>query len=1124
MVWNRIQSRKKSAFRLLNRKRLLRRLQVQQMERRELLAVDMGAITGVAFVNSDGTGNSSGNPPVLVDANGDLVAPGTTGAAGINITLYDDTNSDGIFDAGDQIRTTSTTNLQGEYRFDNLPVGQFFIQQQAVPQLVGQAPLLINVVDAVGVRESLIDDYSATAQSVTANAGLITNDSIAAPEVIGLERDISVTNNSDSGIVSVLIEDGPETLSIGSLSAEGTALLQYDGVDGSENLNPIGLGGESLAGGTAGDPLDPNTGLVVLARADLPGDQLLITVYSDAVNFSTALVDIPQDPSDLIENLVPFSSFVTAGGIGADFNSVGAIEAELNLSANTDVVVSIVESRSPVPERQDFANAVAIQTDLSIIKTDSADPVTAGNTFTYTLTVANSGPDIAEGVLVSDQLPESVAFVTGSLDGDSSVVTDTGDGLIEITVGNLAAGESKTINIAVAVAEDFSGTLINNAAVTSDPDEDTNLSNNSTSESTVVNRIVDVAVVKSSAGDAVAGDTLSYTLTVSNAGPSQADGVVVSDLLDGSVTFVAGSFDPGTSGVSLNANGQDLQFDVGTLAAGQSESFSFDVAIASAAVGQLENTAVVSTSDNDSNSSNDTSTDTVTLQREVDLILTKTVDLATVVPGQDQVVYTFTVSHAAGSLSDTTNVVVTDVIPNGLTGVSINAPTADSTNFSNGVVTVGFDSLPIGETRSFSLVSNVVDTATGVVTNSGSVSSSVQDLNLADNFDSATITAEPDFDLIVVKTADVLNPRPTDTVIYTVTVQNQGPSAAQGVVLTDTIPAGLSFVSAAFDGLAGTSDGTTVTFPANTISGGATAEATLEFTIDAETSGLVTNVAEVPDLTQFGESNAENNSDSSEINVVAITDLEVEKTVSAARTTAGNDLIYQITVTNNGPSPATSVQVVDTLPSGVTFISGTGPQQEALTASSGTVSYDAGLLASGDSFQMTINVTLNPGVTATQTNFVTVSTQTAESNTNNNSASVTTTIDPLTSTFSGLVFLDINNNGQQDGSEPGLADVLLTLSGTDFLGNSVNQSIFTDLEGRYQFTDLAEGIYQVNQTQPSNLRNGLSILGTGATAQSADDVFLQIGLGAESEAVDFDFSELPQRLSKRSFLASYERS
>lgn len=1125
MVWNRILGRKDSRSSRVIRKRRKRRPSVEKMERRELLAVDLGAISGVAFVDELGSGSAVGNPPVLVDSSGDLVAPGTVGATGIEITLYDDTNLDGLLDAGDVVAGTTTTTLEGNYRFDNLAAGQYLLQQQSVPQLQPQSPTVVSVVDALGSQESLIDDYSATAQSVAASPGDSGFDFAAAAEVIGGERDIVVTNSSTVGSVNAIVNETTDQLLIGSLGATGTAAIQYDGLDGSQTLDPSGLNGQSLAGGAAGDVIAPNTGLVVVARADLAGAALEITIYSDAANFSSATVNIPEDNTNLVETLVPFSSFVVGGGVGADFNDVGAIVASINLLENLDVFVSIVESRSPIPVQQDLANTIVQQTDLSIVKSDNSDPVNAGTQLTYTLSVENAGPDIAEQVVVTDQLPAGVTFASGDLEGDSSVVTDQGNGLIQINVGTLTAGQSRDITIVVDVAGDFSGTLTNNASVSSTPDQDIDLTNNSTNESTVVNRIVDVAVAKSSSGTAIAGDELTYTVQVSNSGPSQADNVIVTDTLDGFFSFVANSFDPGTSGANLTVNDQLLEFDIGTLLPGQTESFTFNVLVDSAASGSLSNTAVISTSDVDSNSANDSSTDNVVLERQVDLVLTKSVDSANVIPGQDQVVYTFTVSHAettatSGSLSDALNVVVTDIIPSGLTGVSINAPTADSTGFANGVVTVGYDQIPLGESRTFSLVSNVNETASGTITNTGSVASSVTDFNPNDNVDGATITADPEFDLAVVKTVNVSDPSPTDSVVYTVTVENSGPSAALDVVLTDSIPSGLTFVSAAFDGLAGTSDGTTVSFPANTISGGVTAVATIEFTVDADADGLITNVAQVPDLTAFGELSASNNSDTAEINVVAITDLRVEKSVSAGRTIAGSDLVYEITVTNDGPSPAAAVQVVDTLPAGVTFTSGTGPNGEVLSAANGTVTYDAGSLAGGSSIELTINVTLNAAVETTQTNVVMVSSETLDTDPNNNSASATTSIDPASSTFAGLVFLDINNNGEQDFGEPGLPNVLLTLSGTNFLGIAVSDSILTNSEGRYLFTDLAEGVYQVDQSQPNDLRDGLTMLGTGTTAQAADNVFLQIGLGAASNAVDFNFSELPQRLSKRSFLAS----
>ncbi len=136
---------------------------------------------------------------------------------------------------------------------------------------------------------------------------------------------------------------------------------------------------------------------------------------------------------------------------------------------------------------------------------------------------------------------------------------------------------------------------------------------------------------------------------VTNNGPSQARGVSVVDTLNTDLTFVNGSFDPGTSGVTVSQNGQTLTFDVGILDAAQTATFSFDVSIASSASGTISNTATASTTDNDSDNTNDADSVDLTVQRQVDLILTKAVNPATAVPGQDQLVYTFTVSHDTDS-------------------------------------------------------------------------------------------------------------------------------------------------------------------------------------------------------------------------------------------------------------------------------------------------------------------------------------------------------------------------------------------------------------------------------------------------------------------------------------------
>jgi uncharacterized repeat protein (TIGR01451 family) len=793
------------------------------------------------------------------------------------------------------------------------------------------------------------------------------------------------------------------------------------------------------------------------------------------------------------------------GGQGLDVTntaSVSGAEVDIDLTNNTD------------SETLDLPTS-----DLRIVKTGSIDPVIAGNQLTYQIQVTNEGPDPASGVVVTDQLPGDVTFVSGNVGGNSSLVMHS-SGLITATIGTLDANESETVTVVVSVAANANGPLSNTANVTATPNNDTDPSNNSATESTQVARSVDVGITKSIIGTPVAGAEVTYQVQVVNNGPSQARGVAVTDALASILSFVPGSFDPGTSGVTLDQNGQNLTFNVGLLDPGVTETFRFDVLIDPSAQGNIANTAVISTTDPDSDTSNNTGLVSVPVQRQVDLSLNKTVDKSVAVPGQDQIVYTFVVSHATGSVSDASGVMVTDLIPTGLVGTVINAPTADTTDFSNGVVTVGFNSIPLGETRTFTVTANVEQAATGTITNSGSVASAGTELNPGDNTDSATVTLDPDFDVVVSKTVNDATPNPTETVTYTVALNNLGPSTAPGVVLSDTIPVGLTFVSGTLQGQAATSNGTSVSFPAISIASGVTVNATLNFTVNANANGIITNTASIPDLSNAGERDVTNNSDSAEINVIAQADLSISKTASLSEGIVGSNLTYTITVNNSGPSTANTIQVVDTLPAGVSFVSGTGPNGEALSAVGGVVTVNAGNLASAGSFQITINAVITSAATGNQVNSATVSAATSDANTGNNTATATTQVDPSSSTFSGRVFHDRNNNGALDTGEPGIADVVLTLTGSNFLGTAVSFTVTTNANGEYQFANLARGTYIVTQTQPVEFRDGSTILGTGASAVALDNVFSQIALGRDADAINFLFAERSLPLSKRRFLAS----
>ena len=202
-------------------------------------------------------------------------------------------------------------------------------------------------------------------------------------------------------------------------------------------------------------------------------------------------------------------------------------------------------------------------------------------------------------------------------------------------------------------------------------------------------------------------------------------------------------------------------------------------------------------------------------------------------------------------------------------------------------------------------------------------------------------------------------------------------------------------------------------------------------------------------------------------------------------------------VTNNGPSQATSVEAVDTLPAGVSFVRGTGPSGEDLTEIGGQVIVNGGTVDPGGDFGFTIIVTVDSGAGGTLDNRVTVNSNVTDPDMGNNMATASTTVDPVTSEIVGIVFLDLNANGVLDVGENGIADVMMTLVGMDALGNSVRRGVTTNSNGEYTFASLAAGTYDVIQTQPRGYRNGQLEPGSGAMATVGDNEFIDLALAAE---------------------------
>ena len=505
---------------------------------------------------------------------------------------------------------------------------------------------------------------------------------------------------------------------------------------------------------------------------------------------------------------------------------------------------------------------------------------------------------------------------------------------------------------------------------------------------------------------------------------------------------------------------------------------------------------------------------TTALTPQFDVTISKLVDDETPQPGET-VTYTIGLSNSGPSTA--TNVVLTDDIPAGLTFSNGSITGGGAASVVNGDVVFPGITLADDATATATLSFVVGAAASGNITNTATVTADNGETNLNNNSAQEVITVTPQVDITVAKTVDQAAAQVGDTLVYSIIVTNNGPDAALNVIATDTLPPNVTFVSGTGPNGALSASNGVVTVNGGTIASGGTFQFTINGTIDQGTTATQTNTVTV--ATDTAETNLANNSAQAATTIITPqADITVTKTVDQAVSRAGGSLVYSITVTNNGPDAAANVIATDTLPTNVTFASGTGPNG-ALTATNGVVTVNGGTLASGASFQFTINGTIDQGTTATQTNVVNVATDTAETNLANNSAQAATTIDPVLSSIAGTVYVDANNNGTQDLGEVGIAGVTLTLSGADNQGTPVSATTTTDANGDYIFANLAAGTYQVNETQPNEFRDGQESVGT-VSAVAGDDVFTQLGLGANIQATEFDFGELTEGLSKRRFLAS----
>ncbi len=492
----------------------------------------------------------------------------------------------------------------------------------------------------------------------------------------------------------------------------------------------------------------------------------------------------------------------------------------------------------------------------------------------------------------------------------------------------------------------------------------------------------DLKLEKSVSPDPVkAGQDLTYTLVVSNAGPDAATNVMVTDVLQslvatGSLQSVTLSPAGGSCSPTAPADGASITLtcNLGTLDVGDTVTIKVVVRPSIATTGSRDNTATVRSPDvGDPDPSNNTSSASTQVTAIADMTVSKTAS-PNPVRGGTPLTYVLAARNNGPSTAQAVHVV--DTLPPNAVWISLGAITGGGTcsaptaGTQGGTLTCDWTSIPGNTQRTVTYVVRPLATAAGTdAVNSGVVSTATEESNTGNNSTtiSTPITAAS-LDILVNK-VDSADPIPLGTLTrYTITIHNAGPSFGTNVTMVDMFPnGGTPTATFSYQGnLALTPPGAgSCTEPATGVTSGtlscsfpgleAGAQILVEYDMRAETitgSGITgTSFNTVTVAVDEPETQTDNNTATNATTTRRTADLAIVKSAPAAAT-AGNTFTYTLTVTNNGPNTSTGATVTDVLPAGVSYV---GASTGCVNVS-GTVTCTLGTLASGASTEVTITV------------------------------------------------------------------------------------------------------------------------------------------------------------------------
>ena len=533
--------------------------------------------------------------------------------------------------------------------------------------------------------------------------------------------------------------------------------------------------------------------------------------------------------------------------------------------------------------------------DLAITKVvDNANPL-FDSIITYTITVVNNGPDASTDVVVKDIWPANgLKFITST--GTYNPATGIWN------VGELGSNEIATLTI---TAKTTAVGKFENKVSVNGTGYDSNLSNNNASVNITVPDCVILNITKVATGgivseepnkEVIAGEKITYTVIVSNYGPSVATNVYLTDLFNADELL----------NMEYNSNGNWVKYNngiaLGDIDVNEAVMILFRATVNHSTRGLINNTVKITTDIKDARG-NFEANETVKAIDNSTLVINKTSNVDAINPGD---LFNYTIVITAEGSSDSLGVILTDKLDQSLLDAQ-NAVFYVNGNYVgkwNGSYNIG--TLKTGNSVTVTIEVKALNSANKDIFNKAIVENEEGFINESNK----TVHVNT-VDLAINKTSDKVTYKYLDNVIYTIVVTNHGSDDSFNVTVRDVLPNTLRFISAS-----GNYNPTTGIWFIGHLAKGQSA--TLTITAQAIFPGIITNDANV---TGSGyDVNLTNNHDNITITVPDCVILNVNKvaiggviniTGGIKNVVAGEEVIYQVLVSNHGPSTAVNVVLTD---------------------------------------------------------------------------------------------------------------------------------------------------------------------------------------------------------------------